>query len=76
MNKKDVLNLLSKKMNGDLNMSYDPLATLTGYSKGQLLRFSKSINEKGIDSTLSHGNKGLTANNRASNSEIDHIVIN
>lgn len=74
LDKKDVLNLLSKKMNGDLNMSYDHLATLTGYSKRQLLRLSKSINEKGIDSTLSHGNKGSTANNRASNSEIDYIV--
>lgn len=51
-------------------MVYDHLATLTDYSKRQLLRLSKSINEKVIDSTLSHGNKSSTTDKRASNSEI------
>lgn len=74
LDKKDVLDLLSKKLSGELVISYDHLATLTNYSKRQLIRLSKSLIEKGIDSTLKHGNKGLPANNRASNDEIDFIV--
>mgnify|MGYP003409819013 FL=1 len=74
MDRKEVADLLSKKLNGDLKISYDHLAVLTNYSKRQLIRLSKSLNEKGIDSTLKHGNKGLAAHNRASNDEIDFIV--
>lgn len=74
MDKKEVINLLSKKLNGDLKISYNHLGVLTNYSKRQLIRLSKSLNEKGIDSTLKHGNKGLAAHNRASNDEIDLIV--
>ncbi len=61
MDRKEVIDLLSKKLNGDLKISYDHLAVLTNYSKRQLIRLSKSLNEKGIDSTLKHGNKGLAA---------------
>lgn len=43
-------------------MSYDQLSVLASYSKHQLVRISKSLKEKGIDSTLIHGNKGLAAN--------------
>lgn len=74
LDKKEVIDLLSKKLNGDLNLSYDKLAIITGYSKRQLIRLSKSLKEKGIDSTLQHGNKGSAANNRASDNEIDYIV--
>ena len=74
LDRKEVADLLSKKLNGDLKISYDHLAVLTNYSKRQLIRLSKSLNEKGIDSTLKHGNKGLAAHNRASNDEIDFIV--
>ena len=74
LDRKEVIDLLSKKLNGDLKISYDHLAVLTNYSKRQLIRLSKSLNEKGIDSTLKHGNKGLAAHNRASNDEIDFIV--
>lgn len=74
LDKKEIVDLLSKKINGDLNMSYDQLSILTGYSRRQLIRISKSLKEKGIDSTLIHGNKGLAANNRASNTEVDYIV--
>ena len=74
LDKKEVINLLSKKLNGDLKFSYNHLGVLTNYSKRQLIRLSKSLNEKGIDSTLKHGNKGLAAHNRASNDEIDLIV--
>ena len=50
MDRKEVIDLLSKKLNGDLKISYDHLAVLTNYSKRQLIRLSKSLNEKGIDS--------------------------
>lgn len=52
LDRKEVADLLSKKLNGDLKISYDHLAVLTNYSKRQLIRLSKSLNEKGIDSTL------------------------
>ena len=52
LDRKEVIDLLSKKLNGDLKISYDRLAFLTNYSKRQLIRLSKSLNEKGIDSTL------------------------
>ena len=52
LDRKEVIDLLSKKLNGDLKISYDHLAVLTNYSKRQLIRLSKSLNEKGIDSTL------------------------
>ena len=47
MDRKEVIDLLSKKLNGDLKISYDHLAVLTNYSKRQLIRLSKSLNEKG-----------------------------
>ena len=71
--KQEVLDMLSKKLNGEIHLSFDRLAILTGYSKRQLIRLSKSIQEKGIDSTLVHGNIGLVAHNRASIIELDYI---
>lgn len=52
LDRKEVIDLLSKKLNGDLKIFYDHLAVLTNYSKRQLIHLSKSLNEKGIDSTL------------------------
>ncbi len=46
LDRKEVIDLLSKKLNGDLKISYDHLAVLTNYSKRQLIRLSKSLNEK------------------------------
>ena len=71
--KQEVLDMLSKKLNEEIHLSFDRLAILTGYSKRQLIRLSKSIQEKGIDSTLIHGNIGLVAHNRASIIELDYI---
>lgn len=71
MDKKEAIDLLSKKLNDDHNLSYDKLAIITGHSKRQLIR---PLKEKGIDSTLNHSDKGLAANNRASDNEIDYIV--
>ena len=48
LDRKEVIDLLSKKLNGDLKISYDHLAVLTNYSKRQLIRLSKSLNEKGL----------------------------
>ena len=33
LDRKEVIDLLSKKLNGDLKISYDHLAVLTNYSK-------------------------------------------
>lgn len=73
MERQEVLELLSQKINGDINLSFDHLAALTGYSKRQLIRLSKELKEKGIEEVRIHGNKGSTAHNRAGESEIDYI---
>ena len=49
LDKKEAIDLLSKKLNDDHNLSYDKLAIITGHSKRQLIR---PLKEKGIDSTL------------------------
>ena len=43
MDRKEVIDLLSKKLNGDLKISYDHLAVLTNYSKRQLIRGSLTV---------------------------------
>lgn len=54
LDKKEAIDLLSKKLNDDHNLSYDKLAIITGHSKRQLIR---PLKEKGIDSTLNHSDK-------------------
>lgn len=74
MNKEDTVKLLYKKLNGKVEYSYKQLSILTGYSIRHLKRLAKSIEEKGTELTLSHGNTGSAANNRASDKEINYIV--
>ena len=38
LDKKEAIDLLSKKLNDDHNLSYDKLAIITGHSKRQLIR--------------------------------------
>jgi len=37
LDKKEAIDLLSKKLNDDHNLSYDKLAIITGHSKRQLI---------------------------------------
>lgn len=73
MNKDYALKLLKEKVNGQRNLSYEQIAELTGYSKRHLIRLSKDIENKDIDSLLTHASTGKTPNNAASNIELNYI---
>ena len=72
-NKKYALKLVQDKLNGLNNYSYYQIATLTGYQKLQIIRFSKLINKKDIDSILVHGLTSKPSNNSPSAKEIEFI---
>ena len=72
-NKEYALKLVQQKINGDNNYSYSQIATLTGYKKLQIIRFSKQLNEKDIDSLLVHGLTDKPSNNSPSSKEIEFI---
>ena len=72
-NKKYALQLIKEKINGTRIITYEEIATLTDYSKRQILNFSKDIENKDIDSFLTHASKGKTPNNAASSQEIEYI---
>lgn len=72
-NKKYALQLLKEKINGERIISYVSISELSGYSEKQIRRFAKEIENKDIDSFLTHANKGKTPNNAASISELEYI---
>ena len=49
MERNDVLLLLDKKRKGIDNTSFQRLSDITGYSKRQLIRLYKRIDEEGLD---------------------------
>ena len=72
-NKEYALKLVQDKLNGLNKLSYNQIALLTGYKKLQIIRFSKLLNEKDIDSILVHGLTSKPSNNSPSNKEIEYI---
>lgn len=72
-NKEYALKLVQEKLNGLNNYSYSQIANLTDFSKRQIIRFSKLIKEKDIDSILVHGLSGKPSNNSPSTKEIEFI---
>ena len=72
-NKEYALKLVKDKLNGVNNYSYSQIAIITGYKKLQIIRFSKLINEKDINSILVHGLSGKPSNNSPSTKEIEFI---
>lgn len=72
-NKEYALKLVQDKLNGLNNYSYLQIANLTGYSKKQIYRLSKKLNEKDIDSILVHGLTGKPSNNSSSSKEVEFI---
>ena len=65
-NKEYALKLVQDKINGLNNYSYSQISSLTGYAKMQLIRFSKELNKKGINSMLVHGLTNKPSNNSPS----------
>ncbi len=72
-NKVYALKLVQDKLNGDNNYSYSQIASLTGYTKKQIYRFSKQLKEKDINSILVHGLTNKPSNNSVSPKEIEFI---
>ena len=71
MPKQEMLSLLKDKLDGKNSLSYQDISNMTGYSKRQLIRLSKEIEEKDIESVLIHGNYGRIAQNAAKDTEIE-----
>ena len=74
MKKKKALELLKEKINGERNISYSQLSDITGYSKRQLIRLSKLLKEKDIDSILIHGNVSRKPSNSSTNAELEFLI--
>lgn len=72
-NKKYALKLVQEKLNKETNYSYSQIGKLTGYSKLQILNFSKLLNKKDINSILVHGLTNKPSNNSPSTKEIEFI---
>lgn len=72
-NKKYALELIKEKINGSRIITYEQITTMTEYSKRQIINFSKDIENKDIDSMLTHASKGKTSNNAASDLEIQYL---
>ena len=72
-NKEYALKLLKEKINGHRVITYEQIVELTGYSKRHLIRLSKDIENKDIDSMLIHANTGEPSHNSASDYEIQYI---
>ena len=72
-NKEYALKLVQDKLNGLNNYSYSQIGILTGYTKTQIYRMNKLLNEKDIDSILVHGLSGKQSNNSAPDKEIEFI---
>ena len=72
-NKEYALKLVQDKINGLNNYSYSQISSLTGYTKMQLIRFSKELNKKDINSMLVHSLTNKPSNNSPSPKEIEFI---
>lgn len=71
--KKKALDLLSQKINKNIKITYYEISQQTGYEERQLIRLSKELKEKDIDSILVHGLKNKPSNNSAPDQEIKYI---
>ena len=72
-NKPYALKLIQDKINGLNNYSYSQIGFLTGYTKLQIINFSKLLNKKDIDYILVHGLTNKPSNNSPSSKEIEFI---
>lgn len=72
-NKQKALELLKQKNNGEIKITYNEISNRTGYEKRQLIRLSKEIEKKDIESLLIHGLTGKNSNNSAPDQEIEYI---
>ncbi len=62
-----------KKHNKEIKITYAEITFQTGYKERQLIRLSKELKKKDIESMLVHGLTNKPSNNSASNQEIEYI---
>ena len=67
--KERALELLAEKKGG-AGITYADIGVVTGYSKRQLIRLSKGLDERGAGSLLAHGNAGARPHNAATDDEV------
>lgn len=72
--KETALKLLKQKNNGEIKITYKDIIRQSGYTKRQLIRLSKELEKRDIDSILVHGNSGKVPSNKAQNSELNYII--
>ncbi len=53
--KKQLIDFIEKKLRGDINMTYEEIANVTGYHPKYIIRFKKKYLNNEI--SLEHGNK-------------------
>ena len=71
--KRKALELLKKKINGEIIITYKEIANQSGYERKQINRFLSQIEERDIDSMLVHGLINKPSNNSAPTQEIGYI---
>ena len=70
--KEEAVKLINKKMDGQTFMSYEEIATVTGYHPKYILRLKKEILEHSI--SLEHGNKNRRPINALPEKERQYII--
>lgn len=66
------LHLLIQKQS-DLHLTYELIERETGYSKRQLIRLSSDLQEKDMESIMTHGNAGRKPVTTASDQEVSYL---
>jgi len=70
--KEEAVSLINKKLNGETFMSYEDIATITGYHPKYVLKLKKEILNNEI--TIEHGNKNRKPSNSISDQEKKYII--
>jgi hypothetical protein len=70
--KEEAVSLINKKLKGETFMSYEDIATITGYHPKYVLKLKKEILNNEI--TIEHGNKNRKPSNSISEQEKKYII--
>lgn len=70
--KEEAVKLINKKLSGETFMSYEEIATVTGYHPKYVLKLKKEILNNEI--TIEHGNKNRKPSNSISDEEKKYII--
>lgn len=70
--KEEAVKLINKKINGETLMSYEDIATISGYHPKYILKLKKDILNNSI--SLEHGNKNRKPINTISEQEKKYII--